>query len=192
VCPLSSIQVSPEEIREKVDELRKKGSVLQSVERTNEKNEMICIAQGYEISQELTTEVNGETQTWTERRFLIQSTSGMEAATQRLRDRLLKAEQAIQALSVRKQGKKRLKTREEGEKAIQEVLKKFQVKELLEVTIQEDYQEQGVRASQGKIAAPHREVFFTLSTERREEAIEYAISHLKWRVYVQRDDHRIG
>jgi transposase len=183
LCPLSSIQVSSEEIQQRVDELRKKEKALQSVERLNEKNEMICIAQGYEISQELTTEVNGEMQTWTERRFLIQSTSGMEAATQGLRERIKKAEQAIQALSVRKQGKMRLKTREELEKAIQEVLKKFQVKELLEVTIHEDYQEQGVRAYKGKIAAPHREVFFTLSTAQREEAIEYAISHLKWRMY---------
>lgn len=183
LCPLSSIQVSSEEIRQKVDALRKKETALQSVERLNEKNERICIAQGYEIAQELTTEVNGEMQTWTERRFLIQSTSGLEAATQGLRERLQKAEQAIQALSVRKQGKMRLKTREEAEKAIQEVLKKFQVKELLEVTIHEEYQEQVVRAYKGKIAAPHREVFFTLGTERREEAIEYAISHLKWRMY---------
>ncbi len=183
LCPLSSIQVSSEEIRQKVDELRKKETALQSVERLNEKNERIGIAQGYEISQELTTEVNGEMQSWTERRFLIQSTSGLEAATQGVRERIQKAEQAIQALSVRKQGKMRLKTREEVEKAIQEVLKKFQVKELLDVTIHEEYQEQGVRAYKGKIAAPHREVFFTLSTERREEAIAYAISHLKWRIY---------
>jgi len=183
LCPLSSIQVSSEEIRQKVDELRKKETALQSVERLNEKNERICIAQGYEISQELTTEVNGEMQSWTERRFLIQSTSGLEAATQGVRERIQKAEQAIQALSVRKQGKMRLKTREEVEKAIQEALKKFQVKELLDVTIHEEYQEQGVRAYKGKIAAPHREVFFTLSTERREEAIAYAISHLKWRIY---------
>jgi transposase len=183
VCPLSSIQVSAGEIRQKVDELRKKETALQSVERLNEKNEIICIAQGYEISQELTTEVNGEMQSWTERRFLLQSTSGLEAAMQGLRERLQKAEQAIQALSVRKQGKMRLKTREEVEKAIQEALKKFQVQELLEVTIHEDYQEQKVRVYKGKIAESHREVFFTLSTERREEAIEYAISHLKWRVY---------
>lgn len=183
LCPLSSIQVSSEEIRQKVDELRKKEAALQSVERLNEKNEMICIAQGYEISQELTTEVNGEMQIWTERRFLIQSTSGLEAATQGLRERLQKAEQAIQALSVRKQGKMRLRTREEVEKAIQEVLKKFQVKELLEVTIHEEYQEQGIRARKGKMVAPHREVFFMLSTGRREGAIEYAISHLKWRLY---------
>jgi transposase len=183
VCPLSSIQVSPEEIQQKVDELRKKETALQRVERVNEKSETLCIAQGYEISQELTTEVNGEMQSWTERRLLIQSTSGMEAATQGLRERLQKAEQVIQALSVRKQGKTRLKTREEVEKAIQDVLKKFQVKDLLEVTVHEEHQEYAVRAHKGKIAAPHQEVFFTLSSERREEAIEYAISHLKWRMY---------
>ena len=46
---------------------------------------MICIAQGYEIAQELTTKVNGEMRSGTERRFLIQSTNGLEAAMQVLR-----------------------------------------------------------------------------------------------------------
>jgi transposase len=118
LCPLSSIQVSSEEIRQKVDELRRKETALQGVECLNEKNEMVCLAQGYEIAQELTTEVNGEMQIWTERRFLIQSTSGLEAAMRGLRERLQKAEQAIQVLSVKKQGKMRLKTREEVEKVI--------------------------------------------------------------------------
>jgi transposase len=99
VCPLSSIQVSPEEIQQKVDELRKKETALQRVERVNEKSETICIAQGYEISRELTTEVNGEMQSWTERRLLVQSTSGMEAATQGLRERLQKSERFDQAIA---------------------------------------------------------------------------------------------
>jgi transposase len=188
VCPLSLNQVSSEEIRQKVYEVRKKETALQSVERLNEKNEMVCIAQGYEIAQELMTEVNGEMHIWTECRFLIQSTSGLQAATQGLRERLHKAEQAIQAISVRKQGKMRLKTREEVEKAIQEALKKFQVQELLAVTIHEEFQEKKVRVSKEKRAEPHREVFFTLSTERREEAIEYAISHMKWRLYANNQE----
>lgn len=183
LCPLSATQVSSEDVRQNVDALRKKGTMLQSVEHLNEKNERIVIAQGYEIAQELTTEVNGEIQRWTERRFLVQSTSGLKAATQHLQERIDKAEQAIQEISVRKQGKVRVKTREEVEQAVQDVVKKFQVQELLEVTIHEEYQEQKIRAYKGKAASLHREVVFLLKTERREKAIEYAISHLKWRIY---------
>lgn len=130
ICPLSAVQVSSEEIRQKVDELRKKGGALQSVEHVNERNERICIAQGYEIVQELTAKVHGETLHWIERRFVIQATSGLKAATHHLWERIEKAEQAIQDISVRKRGKVRVKTREEGEQAIQDVVKKFQVQEL--------------------------------------------------------------
>ena len=49
-----------------------------------------------------------------------------------------------------------LKTREEIEKAIQESLKKFQVQELLKVTIHENYKEQKARARKEKIAEIHR------------------------------------
>jgi hypothetical protein len=47
-----------------------------------------------------------------------------------VRKRIDKAEQAIQEIVGRKQGKMRVKTRGEREKVIQEVLKKFQVQEL--------------------------------------------------------------
>jgi len=172
MCPLSATQVSPEEIRQNVDELREKGAALQSVEHLNEKNERIGIAQGYEITQELMAEGNGEMQHWTERRFLIQATSGLKAATQQLQERINKAEQAIQEILVRKRGKVRVKTREEGEKAVQDIVKKFQVQELLEVTIHETCQEQNIRSSQEKTGSPRREIIFTLNTVRREEAIE--------------------
>jgi transposase len=45
------------------------------------------------------------------------------------------------------------------------------------------YQERRIRSSQGKTVPPHQEVVFTLSIERREEAVTYAISHRTWRLY---------
>jgi transposase len=94
LCPLSSVQVPLDQLQQDVDMLRKKEIQMTRVERVNEKNERICIAKGYETSQELTTEVNGQTQTWTERRLLIQSTSAAEAAERSLQGRVNKANQA--------------------------------------------------------------------------------------------------
>src|SRR5260370_21658528 len=85
------------------------------------------------MSQELTTEVNGQTQTWTERRLLIQSMSAAEAAEHSLQERVKKAEQALLHLLVRKQGKPHLKTRLEIDEAIREVMKKFRVEGFLDV-----------------------------------------------------------
>jgi transposase len=183
LCPLSSVQVPQDQLQQEVDRLRSNAIQIRKVYRTNEKKESICIAQGYETSQELTAEMNGQMQTWTERRLLIQSTSLAQAAEHVLRERLKKSEQAIQHILVRKQGKQHLKTRIEIDGAIQEVLKKFHVEEFLEVTVQEENQERPVRVYRGKIAPPRQEVFFTISSERLEKAIEYAISHLSWRVY---------
>src|SRR5438094_10463664 len=97
------------------------------------------------IRQELTAEVNGQMQTWTERRFLIQSTRSAEAATHSLQERVKKAEQALQNLLVRKQGKAYLKTRIEIDEAIQEVLKKFRVEGFLDITIHEENHERQIR-----------------------------------------------
>ncbi len=111
LCPLSAVQVPPDQIREEVDELKGQDTQLIKVERVNDKGERVCIAQGYEMSLNLTAEVNGQIETWTERRFLIQSTSGAEAAKHLLLERLNKAQKAIQKIVVRKQGKQRVTNR---------------------------------------------------------------------------------
>jgi transposase len=183
LCPLSSVQVPSDQLHQEVDELRKKDIPVRRVERVNDKNERICIAQGYETSRELTAEVNGQVQTWTERRLLIQSTSAAEAAGQSLRERVDKAEKALRYLLVRKQGKPHLKTRTEIDEAIGEVIKKFRVEGLLEVIIHEEKQEYPVRAYRGKLSSPRQENLFSIRSEKKEEALEYAISHLSWRVY---------
>src|SRR5260370_13968584 len=113
LCPLSSVQIPQDQLQQEVDKLRSKSIRIRKVYRENEKNENICLAQGYETSQELTAEVNGQMQIWTERRLLIQSTSLAQAAEHALRERVKKAEQAIQNILVRKQGKPYLKTRVE-------------------------------------------------------------------------------
>jgi transposase len=183
LCPLSSIQVPLDQLQQEVDRLRKKEKQITRVEHVNEKNERICIAQGYETSQELTTEVNGQTQTWTERRLLIQSMSAAEAAKHALQERVKKAEQALLHLLVRKQGKPHLKTRLEIDEAIREVMKKFRVEGFLDVVVQEESHERQIRAYRGKLSSPRQEVVFTISSTRNEKALEYAIRHLGWRVY---------
>lgn len=183
LCPLSAVQVPIDQIREEVDKLKEQGSQLIKVERVNDKKECVCIAQGYETSLDLTAEVNGQIETWTERRLLIQSTSGAEAAKHALRERLDKAQKAIQEIVVRKQGKQRVTNRIEIDQAIKKIEEKFRVEGLLLTSIHEEMHEKFIRAYRGKLPEARQEVSYTITCERNEEALAYAITHLSWRVY---------
>jgi transposase len=183
LCPLSAVQLPPDQIRKEVDKLKMQDIDLIRVEHVDDKEKCICIAQGYEISQDLTAEVNGHIETWTERRFLIQSISGAEAAKRSLLERLEKAEKAIQDILVKKQGKPRVTKRIEVDEAIQKVLEKFHVEGLLLNFVHEETREKHIRAYKGHPPKIHQEVVYTIKSERNEESISYAIYHLGWRIY---------
>jgi transposase len=183
LCPLPALQMSADQIRKEVDKLKGQGVKVVKVERVNDKGERVCIAQGYEISQKLVAEVDGHRVEWTERRFLIQSMSGAEAAKHSLLERLSKAEKAIQDILVRKQGKPRLTNRMEIDEAIEKIEKQFDVEGLLITRVHEEIHEKPIRAYRGKLPGFRQEVIYAIKSERNEEALSYAIDHLSWRVY---------
>jgi transposase len=183
LCPLSAVQLSPARIPQEVEAQQAQGAHVVQVERVDEQGKTTCIAQGYETVEQLSVQVDGELLTWKERRLLVQSMAATHAAEVSLQERLQKAQQALQDLSARRQGKARLLERTAVEEAIQDVLTRFRVEGLLRVQIQEQVQERPVRASRGRVATMRREITFTISSQREEEAIEKARSHLGWRVY---------
>ena len=73
LCPLSAVQAPPAVVQQEVEAQRAQGAHLVQVERIDEQGKIICIAQGYETVQMLTVQVDGQPQTWKERRLLIQS-----------------------------------------------------------------------------------------------------------------------
>jgi transposase len=183
LCPLSAVQVSPAQIQQEVEAQQAQGAQVVQVERVDEQGKITCIAQGYETVAQLSVQVDGELLTWKERRLLVQSMAATHAAEVSLQDRLQKAQHALQELTARRQGKARLLERTAVEEAIQDVLTRFRVEGLLGVQIQEQVQERPVRAYRGRVATMRRDVTFTISSQREEEAIEKARSHLGWRVY---------
>jgi transposase len=183
LCPLPAVQVSPAQIWQEVEAQRAQKAPLVSIERVDEQGKTTCIAQGYETVKQLSVEVNGQAQNWEERRLLIQSMAAAEAAKKHLQGRLQQAEQALQELTARRQGKARLKELTSVEEAIKELLTSFRVEGLLQTQIQEHVQERTVRAYRGREARVCREVTFTVSCQREEEAIALAMSQLGWRVY---------
>jgi transposase len=183
LCPLSALQAPPEQVSQEVEIQRKQGARLIEVCRLDEQGMRTCIAQGYETTHSVTAQVEGQMHTWQERRLLVQSLAATQAAQASLRERLQKAERALQELTARRQGKPRLRERAEVEEAIKAVLKQFRIEGLLQVHIQEHVHERRVRAYRGRLAGVRRELTFTLTSSRQETAIGKAMSQLGWRVY---------
>ena len=183
LCPLSALQAPPEQVSQEVETQRTQGARLIEVCRLDEQAMRTCIAQGYETIHTVTAQVDGQTQTWQERRLLVQSKASTQAAQASLRERLQKAEQALQELTARRQGKPRLRERAEVEEAIKAVLKQFRVEGLLQVQIQEHVHERALRAYRGRLSGVRRDLTFTLTSSREETAIGKAMSQLGWRVY---------
>jgi transposase len=183
LCPLSAWHVPPATLARNVETYLAAGSPLLQVVREAETDQPKCIAQGYETLVEMEVADQGRTVCWQERRLIVQSIDGSLAAQISLHERLEKAEKAIGELMVRKQGKPRLTRRSQVEEQVQSILSSLRGEGLLQVHIQEESQEQPVRAYRGKLSSPRQIWSFQVHTERNLEAIERARKLLGWRVY---------
>jgi transposase len=133
--------------------------------------------------QTLTVLVDDQQESWEERRLLVQSLAAAHAAEQGLQNRLQRAEQALTEVTVRRQGKPRLREQHVVEEAINEILTRFRVEGLLRASIREHVQEHPVRAYRGQLSGVRRDITFTVTSERDEAAIAQAVSQLGWRAY---------
>src|SRR5690348_4708485 len=183
LCPLSALHVPPATLAQNVEAYLAAGSPLIQVVRESEAGQPKCIAQGYEALVEMQVNTGDQTIHWQERRLIIQSIDASRAAQASLQERLEKAEQAIEELRVRKQGKPRLTSRIQVEEQLQSILSSLHVEGLLQVHIQEEVAEQPVRAYRGKLSSPRQIWSFQVHVERNQEAIERAMKLLGWRVY---------
>jgi transposase len=183
LCPLSALHVPPATLAQSVEAYLEAGSPLIQVVCEDEADQPKCLAQGYETLVEMEVKDGEQTICWQERRLIIQSIDASKAAQISLQERLEKAEKAIGALMVRKQGKPRLTSRSQVEEQVQSTLSSLRVEGLLQVSIQEEVSEQPVRAYRGQMSSPRHIWSFQVHAQRNQEAIERAMKLLGWRVY---------
>jgi transposase len=183
LCPLSALHVPPATLAQSVEAYLEAGSPLIQVVCEDEAGQPKCLAQGYETLVEMEVKDGEQTICWQERRLIIQAIDASKAAQISLQERLEKAEKAIGALMVRKQGKPRLTSRSQVEEQVQSTLSSLRVEGLLQVSIQEEVSEQPVRAYRGKLSSPRQIWSFQVHAQRTQEAIERAMKLLGWRVY---------
>jgi transposase len=183
LCPLSAVQVPADRLAQQVEAARASGQSLIQVERTQADGQIRCIAQGYERVETITAQLDGVSSTWTERRLLVQSMAAKLSAQQGLSTRLKQAQQAVSGLTVRRQGKAVLAERTEVEQAVADTLAVFRVDGLLLVSVNEQVQEQPVRAYRERPATVRLVRQFTMTSEVQTEAVRKVCEQLGWRVY---------
>jgi len=181
--PLSALQVPPEELERALQAVWNGEQPLLNVERPNREGQIEKIAEGYEVQTTQTAIVNGQEVRWNERRLFIRSLLQAEAAATALRKRLERAEEALQALNERKQGKRRLTDEAALREAIAAILKHHQVEGLLTVHITEQVQTRQLRKYGNRAAATRQERTFSVCVQRNEAAMAQAVRLLGWRVY---------
>ena len=118
---------------------------MTAVYREQPSGERAKIAEGFELEEQLTATVAGQTITWRERRLVIRSLQHAAAATTALHSRLAQAELAILALNQPKQGRTPLTTVAAMQEAAEALLQRYDVMGLLTLTYTETVQERQVR-----------------------------------------------
>lgn len=141
------------------------------------------IAQGYEITEIQTVEIDGQIMTWEERRLIVRSFKHSQTQKVALRERLSKAEAAIAALTARRRGKKTFTTSEELQAATHQIVKRYRVDGLLDVQVTETLIERQIRSYLNRPARTETDIKFSVSVQLNQTAIDRTLDRLGWRVY---------
>jgi hypothetical protein len=146
---------------------------------------------GYEFERPMSAEVDGKLVTWTERVQVVRSLALAERESQRLEQRLAKAEAALQALTP-PPGRGRRPYRDEAalQTAVSHVLERYGVTGLLQVTWQREEETVTRYVGRGR-GSPKRPVrtevrvrYVIAEVRRDEEAIQRRKHRLGWRIQV--------
>ena len=157
LCPLSEVQCTKKELKKYLELEKESESLL------TEKGELR--AKVFETEELMSEKESGVE--WLERRIVAYSPQYGKSQREKFERRLEKAKQELENLLKAKQGKKIPKGRLEVELKVQEILKKNQVKECLEVKIEE--------LEKGKK--------YELKVAEKGEEISEAQAIMGWRVY---------
>src|SRR5258707_373147 len=184
LCPLANTQMPDSELDAYLQPVWNGERPLLAVHRATAEGEDEVIAEGYEQGIELSSEVQGQSVTWTERRLVVRSLKQAQAATAALHPRLGKAQAALTQLTVHKQGKPVYRDADSLQQAAQAILKAHQVQGLIRLQIDEQVGERPVRAYGTHPAAVRVERSFHLHSEVDQAAVSATTRRLGWRVYV--------
>jgi len=181
--PFSKVQMPDEDLEGYLRPVWSGEQALTLVCRTNAQGEKEQIAEGFEREESMTATVGGKEITWIERRLLVRSFMYAKASATALRERLDKAQAALEALNERKQGKRHFTEVEPLRQAAEAIVRQYRIEGLLNLSFTEQIQERNVRPYGDRPAEVRIEREVALAVSRNETAIEQADARFGWRVY---------
>jgi transposase len=183
LCPLSAVQMPQEDLEKYLQPVWQGTQTTTPIYRENVAGEVEHIAEGYEQTVRLSSEIDGKVVTWTERRLIVRSLQYAQSGEANLQERLRKAQADVLQLNEPKQGKKLFPDRESLQDAAQKILQRYRVAGLLKLNMVEISQERQVRAYGKRPARIEIERTLTIQPSRDTEAVKKAKGWLGWRVY---------
>lgn len=183
LCPLSEVQLPDETLEAYLRPVWNGKQALTAIERVNAEGQLEKIAEGYEQTLLLETEIDGKTISWSERRLIIHSFQYAHAAQAGLHQRLEKAQTELLAFNEHKQGKRRFEDAAGMQTAAEKILKHYRVVGLLKLSILEERTEKQIRAYGDRPARTEIEHTLTLLVEMDDQLVQEAERGLGWRVY---------
>jgi transposase len=181
--PFSKVQIPDKDLEADLQPVWRGEQALTPVYHTNAQGEEEKIAEGFEREERLVATVDGKEITWTERRLFVRSFQYAKAAETALRERLEKAQSALEALNERKQGKRRFSEVEALRQAAEAMVGQYRVEGLMKLNYTEQVHERHVRPYKDRPAEVRIEREVAIQVSRDETALEQACDHLGWRVY---------
>lgn len=181
--PFALTQVSEATLDDYLEPVWTGKQTLKSVKRRGASGTLDKVAEGFELSETVTAMVGDQEIRWQERRLVIHSLAHAGAAGAALGKRLQKAQSALEALTVRKQGKQPFTNTETLRQAAEKLLEHYDVQGLLKIRIRKRVQPRQVRKYADHPAEIRIAQQLTLTVQRDKTAIQKTMRRLGWRVY---------
>lgn len=185
LCPLSALQFSSDQLDIELTRAlaNAEQEPLIAIYRKNCDGEEELIAEGFEVSEIIRTEVDGQQIVWQERRLIIHSLSLAETEKRHLDKRLKKAEAQLGAINERKRGKKRPRNVEEVKAKVESILNKYRVVGLINCNIVETIRQRKKRRYKDRPEQLVEEKEFEVTVSIDVAEVEKVKQRLGWRVY---------
>lgn len=180
LCPLGQVQLPGAKLTEY---LAQSPGVPLIVSRETADGGEELLGSGWEVTEQLSASVAGQSVQWTERRLLFRSLALVDKAIRQLQANLTAAQAELAALTERKRGKKVLRELHELQLAAQTILERYQVAGLLHVNYREHRTTQEVRAYRDRAATLRTDTSVSLQVTVDHAAVHAYEQTLGWRVY---------
>jgi transposase len=196
LCPLTASQVPTEQWTAWLTPVWAQQQPLETITREQPDGPSLVVAEGFEQVVTLTTTLAGgdpaEPLAWTERRLVVRSLRQAAAGATALRERLTKAQAAILALNERRRGKPRPRDLPSLHQAVDAIVTRFKVTDLLQVTYREQVQTRPLRRYRDRPAGRQLDREVSVSVAVDETAVALAERRLGWRVYATNAPTTLG